>query len=341
MQRLHCQRLASPSPTNFAISLLILAGVVGSYIPQHHRLITRKTSFGISPYFLLLGATSAVAGLANILLLPASQRDIECCSEIGAFACFASLLGVLQVGAGFVCFALNVVLYVIYTPRRGIGRLTAGSGSQLDDAPSQARAWQAEGQGQGQDSPAFRLAVGVASLCLLDLLVTVLVSLLVEVWLPQFLQLLANAFGITAALLASVQYLPQIYTTYRLRGVGSLSIPTMCIQTPGSFVWAASLAARVGWEGWSTWGIYIVTATVQGTLLAMGVYFQYVEPRAARKPSIVVVDREEDEIGTVVVGDTDAGGASRVGSCDETTPLLLGEGNFVGEPTLSVGEDRR
>ena len=48
----------------------------------------------------------------------------------------------------------------------------------------------------------------------------------------------------------------------------------MCIQTPGSFVWVGSLAARYGWAGWSTWGIYLVTGVLQGCLLAMGIMFE-------------------------------------------------------------------
>lgn len=52
----------------------------------------------------------------------------------------------------------------------------------------------------------------------------------------------------------------------------------MCIQTPGSLIWAGSLAARLGAEGWSTWGVYVVTACLQGTLLVMAVYFEYFYP---------------------------------------------------------------
>lgn len=48
----------------------------------------------------------------------------------------------------------------------------------------------------------------------------------------------------------------------------------MCIQTPGSFLWAGSLAARVGWEGWSTWFIYVVTGLLQGAVLTMGITFE-------------------------------------------------------------------
>ena len=57
----------------------------------------------------------------------------------------------------------------------------------------------------------------------------------------------------------------------------------MCIQTPGSFVWVASLAGRLGWEGWSTWGIYLVTGCLQGSLLAMGITFEVRERRRRKK----------------------------------------------------------
>jgi len=57
----------------------------------------------------------------------------------------------------------------------------------------------------------------------------------------------------------------------------------MCIQTPGSLVWAASLAAREGAKGWSIWGVLLVTASLQGTLLAMAIYFEYFRPDSKRK----------------------------------------------------------
>ncbi|KAF7590567.1 hypothetical protein BBP40_002656 [Aspergillus hancockii] len=116
---------------------------------------------------------------------------------------------------------------------------------------------------------------------------------------PESLQSWSNFCGILAAVLSSIQYFPQIYTTLRLRCVGSLSIPMMCIQTPGSLVWAGSLAARLGTQGWSTWGVLIVTATLQGTLLALGVFFEYLGPNKGhghgKDASVEGDDRDEQE----------------------------------------------
>lgn len=118
----------------------------------------------------------------------------------------------------------------------------------------------------------------MAWVCIVHALVILIVTLSVGFRHPYSLQSWSNFCGVTAAILASVQYFPQIYTTLRLRCVGSLSIPMMCIQTPGALVWAGSLAARLGPQGWSTWGILVVTAFLQGTLLVLSVFFEYLGP---------------------------------------------------------------
>lgn len=99
-----CHSLEHPSWANFSFSLLILIGILGSYLPQHYRIISRKTSEGISPFFLFLGATSSTAAFLNILIL--SKDVLGCCKYISGFNCFAAGLGVAQVGAQLVCFAV-------------------------------------------------------------------------------------------------------------------------------------------------------------------------------------------------------------------------------------------
>ncbi|ODV92565.1 hypothetical protein CANCADRAFT_147602 [Tortispora caseinolytica NRRL Y-17796] len=84
----------------------------------------------------------------------------------------------------------------------------------------------------------------------------------------------AHLSGIQSTILAAVQYLPQIYTTYKLKHPGSLSIPMMCMQTPGGFVWAASLAMRQD-TSWSTYLPYLTAAVLQGSILIMCIYYTH------------------------------------------------------------------
>jgi hypothetical protein len=90
--------------TNSDTPSLILVGLLISYLPQIIRIISRGTSEGISPYFILLGTTSATCGFANILLLKESRQDIGCCKELETFHCLAGLLGIAQLGVQLGCF---------------------------------------------------------------------------------------------------------------------------------------------------------------------------------------------------------------------------------------------
>ncbi|KEY74317.1 hypothetical protein S7711_00473 [Stachybotrys chartarum IBT 7711] len=248
-----CDRLKSPSYLELTVSIIILIGLFISYLPQHYRIISRGTSEGISPYFVLLGTTSATSGFANILTVAPSRAAISCCQELDTFECAAGLLGVAQLGLQWVCFAFIFVLFLVFFRYN----LTSIPEDESSEEP-----------------PSWRTAVMVACLCLLHGLIVIILTGVFSIALPRQLDLWANVLGVMGAVLAAIQYLPQIWTTYRLKHVGSLSIPMMCIQTPGGLLFAGSLFARLGWAGWSTWFIYVMTAFMQGSLLFMGIYFE-------------------------------------------------------------------
>ncbi|KAI9821864.1 MAG: hypothetical protein M1827_002446 [Pycnora praestabilis] len=309
----HCDDLASPNYANFAISLLILLGIFVSYLPQHHRIIARRSSQGISPYFVLLGATSSTCAFANILVLPTSRADIACCKEVNGFECFVGLLGIAQVGVQWSCFTLILLLFLLFFPRS-----TPLTPPKSPASPS------------GATPPTYTLAITVTAVSLLHILLTALLSIYILALYPNIAQQWANILGILTTILASIQYLPQLYTTYLLKSVGSLSIPMMCIQTPGSLVWAASLAARVGTKGWSAWVVYVVTGCLQGGLLGMGIWFEFQERKRKRQGGASgaangangrEIDRTvgehetDDEGGHHIEGDGEEGS-------DERSPLL-------------------
>ena len=131
----------------------------------------------------------------------------------------------------------------------------------------------------GGEQPSWRTAVGVGLLSVLHGLLVIILTGVFAIAIPSHLTSWANFLGIMATVLAGFQYVPQIWMTWQLKHVGSLSIPMMCIQTPGGYLFAASLFGRLGWEGWSTWFIYLMTATMQGSLLVMGIYFEVARRR--------------------------------------------------------------
>ena len=104
-----CSRLESPNIPAFILAVVIVVGILISYLPQHLRIILRRSSEGLSPYFVLLGTTGSTFALANILTLPRSQADIECCYYISRLACFSGLLGIAQVAVQWGCFSMMYV----------------------------------------------------------------------------------------------------------------------------------------------------------------------------------------------------------------------------------------
>lgn len=125
------------------------------------------------------------------------------------------------------------------------------------------------------DRPSWRTALAVGGACLVHGLFVVIVSAALAFGAPSRLGAWANTLGVMAAVLAGIQYIPQIWTTYKLKHAGSLSILMMTIQTPGGFLFAASLAARLGWAGWSSWGVYVLTAIMQGIVLSMAIRYEW------------------------------------------------------------------
>jgi uncharacterized protein with PQ loop repeat len=123
----------------------------------------------------------------------------------------------------------------------------------------------------------------------------------------------ADFLGTVASSLAAVQYIPQIYFTWKLKSIKSLSIITMLIQVPGAFLFAFSLWLRVGWQGWSTWLVYIVTGILQSVLLFLAIRYFLADRRAGRD------DVLDDG---VLNGDADSPEDRRREGVDERTALL-------------------
>lgn len=158
--------------------------------------------------------------------------------------------------------------------------------------------------------PTWKEAVLVLSLSLAFFVFTFIGSVVFVYAARSHIRGWANFLGLTGTLLAAVQYIPQILTTWRNQEVGSLSVPMMCIQTPGSFVFAASLAVRLGPGGWSAWGLFILTGCLQGILLVMSLSFLWRDRKAAKS------------------GDANGNGVVNGGGDSEQTPLLS-NGNAV------------
>lgn len=81
-----------------------------------------------------------------------------------------------------------------------------------------------------------------------------------------------TVLGTAGGVLAACQYLPQMITTCRVKGPGSLSMLLLAIQVPGGLL-NVSFMAFANHDHWATWLPIFVAAIQQGILLAICIIF--------------------------------------------------------------------
>ncbi|KAK7449313.1 hypothetical protein VKT23_013456 [Stygiomarasmius scandens] len=272
----------------------LCCGLVISYVPQHYRIISSGTSKGLSPIFLFLGVTSATSGLLNMVTV--QWGILRCCPVLSLGSCIEMTAGVIQVGLQWAMFSLIMILYMIYYPPHL--KFLPSDEDETDTIESQrirplvvpkGRKWAKE----------WQLSVVLSWLAIIHFFVAFLTTLFLLLTFPPSpspspspdptpfplpsdpsgdpstpssptkpVTQWATFLGVSSALLAAIQYLPQILHTYRSKLVGALSIPMMCIQTPGAVLMVLSIALRPG-TNWTSWGTFAVAGICQGILLVM------------------------------------------------------------------------
>ncbi|KAI0694120.1 hypothetical protein BC835DRAFT_1415497 [Cytidiella melzeri] len=233
----------------------LCVGLIISYLPQHLRIILSKSSEGFSPWFLLLGSTSAAAGMLNIIVK--QWEIVKCCRVLSAGNCIEATAGIIQLSIQWFCFTMILVLYMMYYPAH-LKYATVAVGDRIVKTEIKQDAW--------------KLSLTLSWVVLISTVLFTFVTFLLlgtEIS-PHSVRLdwWATFLGVSSTLLAALQYLPQIVHTYRHKLVGALSIPMMLIQTPGAILMVTSIVVRPG-TNWTTWSPYAAAGILQGILLVM------------------------------------------------------------------------
>ncbi|KAL8925319.1 MAG: hypothetical protein Q9208_003609 [Pyrenodesmia sp. 3 TL-2023] len=134
-----------------------------------------------------------------------------------------------------------------------------------------------------------------------------------------------------SVLAATVQLLPQLYTTTKLKQNAALSVVMLAIQSPVYLTLGILKATQTDkiphdegrsiWTRWVqneelVWMSYIVSAAVETLLLSVCLYLSYMWPRAG--------DLDGDEVLEVEDSEEEYITGANVGWETEETPLLIG-----------------
>ncbi|KAI0923039.1 hypothetical protein AcV5_009867 [Taiwanofungus camphoratus] len=272
-------------------------------------------------------------------------------------SCIESVAGIFQLTLQWALFTIILVLYMIYFPphlKYAAVALDVDTGADTHDSrPPRAKA--------SIKSDAWRLSIILSWVVFLHIaLITFVTFLLLSNFAPspgpdspheQRVHAWATFLGVTSALLAALQYAPQLVHTAKLRLVGALSVPMMLIQSPGAVVMVLSIALRPG-TNWTTWLPYAVAGVMQGSLLIMCLFWRarqarlgiddFGNPIVPSQPgSLVPVIRGPDEGAPVEVAveeavETDVRSIAEGGETSEETPLLKRNG-VEGKAGTGVG----
>jgi uncharacterized protein with PQ loop repeat len=241
-----------------ALTFFLCLGTVASYLPQHYRIIVNKSSEGFSPWFLLLGTTAALSNVLNLVIKQWST--LKCCRDVGPGTCLGLVGGVVLCTVVWACFSFILILYVVYYPPH-LKYVTVEFSPVAGASPAHIQT--------NLRTDEWQLSVIIAWVVFFHMAFTTFVTFLLLVTGTQHQRnIWAGFLGMFAAASAVVQYAPQLLRTYRARLVGALSIPMMCIQTPGAVLMVISIAFRPD-TNWTSWITFAVTGVLQGCLLVM------------------------------------------------------------------------
>lgn len=254
------------------LSIFIIIGTILSNIPFLLKIHKRKSSIGISPYFLVLSVLASICITCNIFCL---QRVLfSCCRFQPAGICFSNLLGVITI---FSQLIINVTMYfffIYYYP---------DTHKYRDGQPYVLR-------------QEWRHTILSLYICGAFSIVVVFISSLLLLIGPETspsyhseslgITGWATFLGILSAVFSLVQYAPQLLKTWRTKTIGSLSVPALAIQAPGSFIVCYSIIERPG-TNITTWIGMIVSSALQMMLLFLCLYLCYIKRKAKKQSRII------------------------------------------------------
>jgi uncharacterized protein with PQ loop repeat len=283
--------------SKLVLGALLTAGMLISYIPQQWKIIKLKSSEGLSPWTLFASGLASTCTVLNVVIL--SLHTMTCCKQFSAGQCAENIMGVVQVSVQWVALYLIILLFVVYFPsaekrvfgvpdslsatqRRIIG--TDATFSIPDSSPNtpnrssdETLPFLATHRRGGVLSKPYKTTLTILFL-LIAFLLTALALTLFFCLSKRFginhptTRTYASVLGLASMGLSTIQFLPQIWQTYSSKQVGALSIPTMLMQCPGSFLFAFSLWMQPG-TNVTSYLSYLCGGTCQGILLFLAIYY--------------------------------------------------------------------
>lgn len=262
----------------FTIGLLII------YIPQFHKIIKQRTSKGFNMWFMFLGHTASLLSWINAMMFYINTWW----GCHGSRQCVEGFFGFGLLVFQWILYLVMYILFVKYHPGRDLNQLN----DPIPDKRVTIGFWV---------SNAIGLVAFIITLCLLGY---------GHNWHGDETGDLTGwslSLTVITLIMFLLHYLPQIWETCRLGTVGSLSLVTLGMMTPGTFLWTLFLAFQKNDSNPDAgkpqiWVPYLIVGIMQAVLLAIGCYFERRAKRFKNKYSDIMsaltmdIDDEEQRL---------------------------------------------
>jgi hypothetical protein len=255
---------------------LIIFGMIFSYTPQYMKILSLQNSFGFSPNFFLLGSIGVVSTLSNLILLQ-FYGLLDCFTHNNNIhECISNLFGIIEIFVQFCCFFSLFVLFLWFFPVRALETLPttprADSPTLPSDSTDNAVIAEAISENVGNtDQESLNIIWqhskrNAWSSLIFFFLSILLVSTSLVYCSTQTNTQIALVYGLLSTICGIVQFFPQLLYTLYTRKIGSLSVGTMILQVPGSFILVFSLYSTPG-SNWTSYISYLISGLLQASLL--------------------------------------------------------------------------
>ncbi|CAL5970773.1 PQ_loop repeat-containing protein [Hexamita inflata] len=234
------------------LGFLLLAGTVISVVPQMIKIIQKKSVHGVSFHMLILAAYNQWSTVINYIMAQFSK--LMACSISGK-QCWANMISLYQALALFFCYFILLHEYM-YFELKELGRKNKDVKSHLTQ---------------------YILFMGFFIATIPSAIIPgVNVGACNSVY-----KVFAIFFVVIASTLSCLEWIPQIYKTYQIKGCGSFSIISMLIQCPGC---AISLIVTISsGNQWYTWLSWIVSFILEFILCYFLVYYHCKQKKQAKQ----------------------------------------------------------
>jgi hypothetical protein len=253
-----------PTPIAWlAIGLGITAGTVISLFPQWRLIFLRRSSFGLSTFTIFVTSFGQFIYIVNILCIHSAE-----------------FIGTLQYPFSiwiqrFLTFVNALLLWFCYLPILFMNMVF------FDKEPRPVR--QAESiKADGYFNHMMTILAPAVALLIIGIYV---IGVFIHGYYAVYVVRMGEFLGMIVCALCVAQYTPQMVTTCRVKGPGSLSMALLAIQAPGGLINALFQALGQG-DHWTTWSSVLAAAIQQFILIGICCFFKHTTKKVNESPSL-------------------------------------------------------